>query len=41
MLEGENVESFKELERLDGGEKGTLEGWQTVLERARAEGWLK
>lgn len=39
QLEGENVDSFKELVR--GGEPGKEEDWETVLERARAEGWLQ
>lgn len=39
QLEGENVESSKELVR--GGEPGKEEDWKTVLQRARVEGWLQ
>lgn len=35
QLEGENVESFKELIR-EGDES-----WDAVLDRAEAEGWLQ
>ncbi|GAA5894027.1 hypothetical protein JCM6882_007963 [Rhodosporidiobolus microsporus] len=36
QLEGENVESFLELEKREGETE-----WDAALERAREEGWLK
>ena len=44
-IEGEYVDSFKELKRLAGasaqGEKGAEASWDDVLEDLKKEGWLQ